>query len=135
MLRKLLLVDDDYDECHLFERILLDIDPAIACYYACNGKDAVEKLESKDIQIPEICFVDINMPFMNGWAFIDYLQQHPQYQSVSIIVYSTSSQAADIQKAKELGVSYFIKPNVLDELKHKLETLYSSPLPLHLDNQ
>src|SRR6478735_4270078 len=133
MLRKLLLVDDDYDECHLFQQILQNIDQSIACYYACNGKDAIEKLENKDIQIPEICFVDLNMPVMNGWTFIEYLQHHPRFQSISIIVYSTSSRPEDIQRAKQLGISYFIKPNSVDELRIKLEALYSSPLPLHLD--
>ena len=134
MLKKLLLVDDDYDECHIFQVILEKIDPSIVCYYAANGKDALEKLDYHEILVPDFCFVDINMPVMNGWTFIEYLQQDPQYRCISIIVYSTSSRPDDIQKAKELSVSYFIKPNVVEELQVKLEELFSSSLPLQLDN-
>lgn len=52
---------------------------------------------------------------------------------LAIIDYSTSSREVNIRKAKDIGVSYFIKPNVIDELRIKLETVSSSPLPLHLD--
>ena len=48
-------------------------------------------------------------------------------------VIGVSRTEASLIKAKELGISYFIKPNGIDELRIKLETLYNNPLPMHLD--
>ena len=100
MLKKLLLVDVDPDECYLFREILADINPAIACYYASDGKDALEKLNSKEIMLPDLIFVDINIPIMDGWEFLRALQVLDDYKKIPIIVYSTSSRPEDKDRAR-----------------------------------
>lgn len=72
--------------------------------------------------LPEIILLDINMPIMDGWQFIEEftkLNSQPT-KKVTIYMISSSIDPKDLEKAKGIsGISnYFIKPVTLDTLSH-----------------
>lgn len=122
--KKFLLVDDDLDDTGLFHEALLEIDPAIICYIEHNGKAALDKLNSKEFLLPDIIFIDINMPGMNGWQFLEQLKKEPEYRKVPVIMYSTSSYTGDADKAIDLGaLCFFTKPSDYNLLKEILKAI------------
>ena len=60
-----LLIEDDLDDQELFCMAIQEIDPEIECFFANNGIDGIEKINSPSF-VPDYIFIDLNMPRMNG---------------------------------------------------------------------
>ncbi len=113
-------MDDDADDTELFSEALHDIAPSIQLYYAKDGIDALEKLD-KMAEQPELIFLDINMPRMNGWECLGKLKSSGDYQKIPVIMYSTSSIKKEMEIATNLGAINFIsKPDNFHALKNVL---------------
>lgn len=125
MYNTLLLVDDDTDDAELFVEALQEIDESITCYAAADGRQALDHLDQHTTQ-PNIIFLDINMPGMNGWQCLTKLKENPRYQQIPVIIYSTSAAKRDRDIAAKLGALGFItKPADYQELKNILRQLLS----------
>ena len=122
MVAKFLLVDDDPDDRDLFCEALLEIDPKIVCYAASGGRNALANLKTGAISLPDIIFLDINMPGMNGWQILSFLKEDEESKDIPVIMYSTSSHPEDVEKAHSFGaLCMFTKPPSFAELKKCLE--------------
>lgn len=105
----LLYVDDDADDRDIFQEICKEVQPAVICVLAVDGKDAISKLENRDL--PLCIYVDMNMPVMDGLDVLRILKQHHKISSVPIFILSTSKNAELEKEAKDTGaVDYLIKP-------------------------
>lgn len=106
----LFLVDDDHDDQEVFLEALRAIDTSIVCYTAKDGRDALHQLQEALI-LPDVLFVDLNMPIMSGKELLKALKKEKSLQSIPVIVYSTSSAEKEKDNCIELGaVSYISKP-------------------------
>lgn len=124
---KFLLADDDLDDASLFCEALSEIDPALKCYTVENGRQVFEFL-SHQTDKPDIIFLDINMPIMNGWDCLRKLKADSDLKSIPAIMYSTSSSKKDIDMAYNLGALAFLsKPEEFDELSSILKTVAITP--------
>ena len=63
------LIDDDKDDQEIFLTVLEEWGPAIRCITASNGEEAIRKLANREV-VPDLIFVDMNMPLMNGTQFL-----------------------------------------------------------------
>ncbi len=131
MKRKLnciLLIDDDEPTNYLNELIIQEAGVSHSVISVQSAKQGLEILRGEGhIQLcnPDLIFLDINMPAMNGWEFIDHYKQMNRLQSSKVIVMLTSS----INRDDELRAStineiadYMNKPLsevVLEELIDK----------------
>ncbi len=119
-----LLADDDRDDTELFREALEKIDPLIVCYCVTSGKQVLEILENKEFERPQIIFLDINMPGMNGWKCLTELKTNERYKDIPVIMYSTSSHKRDANIAIDLGaLCFFSKPSDFVELKDVLKVI------------
>jgi len=118
MKRKFLLVDDDYEDAHLFRETLENVDPDILCYYALHGRDAWDKLESQEIAVPDIVFLDMKMPVMNGREFLEMIRNDERFKSIPVIVYS--DQQPDASLLAYSDVYHYPKAQSLEALKNML---------------
>ena len=117
-----LLADDDMDDTLLFCEALETVDETVTCYCATHGQEALEILAKE--KLPDLIFLDINMPRMNGWECLKRIKQNTAYANIPILVYSTSSHPKDINTALDLGaLCFFSKPNNFDDLKNILEVI------------
>jgi CheY-like chemotaxis protein len=96
-----------------------------------NGQEAIDYLldptNNDPEKLPDVIFLDINMPVMNGWEFLEAFQIFWKGLHKRIVVYvvSSSVDASDIQKSKtyEAVTDYVIKPINRDKYKELLASL------------
>lgn len=123
MIRKFLLVDDDTDDAELFCEAVGKIRMA-ECNTVENGLELFKLLSIRTANIPDVIFLDINMPMMDGWECLKELKKSSNYSRIPIIMYSTSSAKQDIDRAYSLGAQLFLtKPEDFSELSKILETV------------
>lgn len=120
-MKKFLIVDDDTDDREMFCEALQQVVPDCICHNAPNGRRAILALDEGEIERPDLIFLDINMPLMNGWQCLSKLKESAAYKAIPVIMYSTSSYPEDVEKADRLGaLCFFIKPSNFRELKSSL---------------
>jgi CheY-like chemotaxis protein len=111
-----LIVDDSATDAFIHARILERIKQVKPIHTASNGKEALELLTQYSLNVkplPQIIFLDLNMPIMDGFAFVEAFRKTPLNgkEKVKIVIVTSSSSQGDMQKAKELGIQNFmIKP-------------------------
>ena len=120
-MKKFLIVDDDSDDSEMFCEAFQEAIPRSICFRAPNGRRALMALDNEEIELPDLIFLDINMPLMDGWQCLTKLKEGEPYQNIPVIMYSTSSYPEDVAKAQRLGaLCFFSKPSNFNELKKGL---------------
>jgi CheY-like chemotaxis protein len=124
MVKKVLLIDDDLDDRTLFCEAMDQVAPEVICYTSPHGRKALTQLNNKEIEIPDIILLDLNMPVMSGWQCLSALKEQEPYKEIPVIIYTTSSLQEDIEKAEKLGaLCFFSKPPDFNQLKKSLKIL------------
>ena len=128
---KILLVDDDPTSMYLVQSILEDMQIVRQVATAANGKEALDFIEthclaSESIKTiitsafcPELILLDINMPLMDGFEFLEACKDKHCFKGnqVKVVMLSSSSSMKDLQKAKTYGVThYLVKPLTKEKL-------------------
>jgi len=117
----ILLIDDDADDRELFGEALQKVGPHIHFESASSGPMAFDLLESKKQDLPDLIFLDINMPVIDGWKCLSILKSNEAFKHIPVIIYSTSAPDGAQEAAIRLGaLSYVLKPNQFSELKQML---------------
>jgi CheY-like chemotaxis protein len=124
----ILLIDDDEPTNYLNRMVIEEVDCAHRVEVMQNAQDALNYLthssSSGEYPRPDLVFLDINMPAMDGWEFLEKYNQLPEEQKGKIIVVmlTTSFNPEDELKAKKIsGVSDFRnKPLTAEMLKDVL---------------
>ena len=101
----ILLIDDDAATNYLHQMLIEESNCANKVSVAKNGKEALNYLSSDDKEAqpkPDLIFLDINMPVMNGWEFLDqYVDLPDQDKGKIVIVMLTTSLNPDDRKMAE----------------------------------
>jgi len=126
-LKSVLLVDDDEDDREFFLAVLETIDESIRCETAENGSVALRNLTDGH-RMPDLIFLDLNMPVMNGKQFLKEIKKHEHLENIPVIILSTSSDQATISETARLGaVDFITKPNKLSLLETRLKEIFANP--------
>jgi len=121
--RSLFLIDDDEDDQLLFRDALKQIDKGITFFKADNGIEALKLLEPPQV-FPDIIFLDLNMPVMNGFEFLAEVKKFEHLQHVPIVIFTTSSNPDHVLQTHSLGARAFItKPASFPALRNKLNAV------------
>ena len=122
------IIDDDaifrFGTKKMMETVHLSLDFLI---YK-NGKEAYDGLLPKlrlDSDLPDVILLDLNMPIMDGWQFLDELVKIPATKKIPIYIVSSSVDNRDINKAKTYDIvnNYLVKPFSITKVKDLLEEL------------
>jgi CheY-like chemotaxis protein len=120
--KRVLLIDDD-DIFHLIHTKLLKASGfAAEVVSASNGKHALQLLQSCET-LPDVILVDLNMPVMDGFCFIEAFNQLEikGKENIFVSILSSSRHAKDIERAESLGVNYYLsKPLDLTTLANEM---------------
>src|SRR5688500_9927849 len=120
---RLMLIDDDEDDREICLSVLQTILPEASYIIATNGEDALQKLNNGNAS-PDLIFLDLNMPLMNGKQFLTEIKKHAKLSSVPIIILSTSSDHATIKETIDLGARDFVtKPDKYSAWEDALKKL------------
>ncbi|MBE8728191.1 response regulator [Flavobacterium hungaricum] len=108
----ILLVEDDELDTISVQRSLKKLEIQYLLHTAYNGIEALKLLrEGENPLRPDVIFLDINMPRMNGIEFLKILRNDPDLKDFKVFIMTTSSESSDRATAEELGISgYIIKP-------------------------
>lgn len=118
----ILLVEDSNAEAQWSENAF-----AISSYdanviRAKNGAKAIECLENPIINKPDLIFLDLRMPIMDGFEFLDWLRQHVEYKTIIVLVFTSSEFEDDIFEAySRYANCYVIKPKSIAEYNAKVQ--------------
>jgi CheY-like chemotaxis protein len=115
------LADDDHDHGFLFKRILKEVDPTKSLTIIKDGEELMNFLSH---QVPDLLFLDLNMPCKNGLECLREIREHLGLKNLPIVVYSSSSQMTDIQRSFIHNADlYMVKPFNTIHLKNALESI------------
>ncbi len=94
--------------------------------FADNGEAAIDLLNDlKPGELPALIVMDLNMPRMNGRETLTFLKEHPVYQNIPVIIYSTSINDIERMLCKENGAAaYNIKPTTFSECQEISKWFY-----------
>ncbi len=120
---KLALAEDDEDDREIFQEVLLTIAPDATLKFYKNGLELVNGLSENIDELPDIVFLDLNMPVMNGIQALEEIRSRAFFKKIPVIaIYSTSALETDQQKTFRLGAdAYISKPNAYGDLKSLLQ--------------
>ncbi|MCW3125017.1 MAG: chemotaxis protein CheY [Bacteroidetes bacterium] len=123
-----MLIDDDEDDNFYHEREILRNNADNTVLIKDSGRKALDYISSDEKPHSDLIFLDVNMPKMNGWEFLqEYNLLDKDVQSHAIIIMlSTSDYSADIAKSKTWDfVSDFItKPLTHQKMKEIREKYF-----------
>jgi len=134
MKKNIMLVDDDKIFNFLSEKTITSLGLANEIHFASNGEQALQILalyKEGKVQKPDIIFLDIDMPVMNGYEFIEAFAELdiPDKQLITIVVLTSSINPEDIERAKQLGIKYYFnKPLSKEEIKKLIGLEFSYPM-------
>lgn len=123
---KCLLVDDDKDDFDFFQDAVNDTNNehrnlSIELSWVNSAEKALHKLNGNGNFIPDYIFLDLNMPLRSGKECLTDLKSIPTLKTIPVIIYSTSSDPAEIRETKSMGANAFlIKPMSLSILSEAL---------------
>ena len=115
----ILLVEDNDIDVDLF-KIMLIKEELLQCnlHVAENGKEALSFLEKEGSPPIHMILLDINMPVMDGFEFLEKKKNISGLSNVCVVMCSTSQYEHDKKKAKLLGaVGYIVKPATIEQLE------------------
>ena len=118
------LADDDTEDRELLETATAEVCPDITFHHVLDGQLLLKKLDREYPPPPDVIFLDINMPVLNGHEALKNLREDERFINTPIIIYSTSSASHDIDKMYDAGASFFIKkPSSYSAIKKMMKKI------------
>lgn len=115
MSKKILIADDEPHIRLLLEQTLEELeDQGVELLTACNGQEALDLIKAEQ---PQLVFLDVMMPHMNGFDVCNAVKHDLALHNVRIIILTAKGQEFDKQKGSEVGADlYMTKPFDPDEV-------------------
>ena len=115
--RVLLYVEDEESDAFLFKIAFRKIGVRDAFHHATDGEDAIRYLSglgryaNRELYpVPCLVLLDLNLPRKNGFEFLQWRQSHATARRIPVVIYTSSNNPKDIERAYELGAAaYLIK--------------------------
>lgn len=119
---RILLTDDDQDDKDFFADAIADIHLNFPVEFCKNGLELLDRLYDKNLFVPDIIFLDLNMPIISGFEALQQIRENGMFKDIPIIaIYSTSASEEGIKHAFGLGANaYIVKPVDFNDLKKLL---------------
>lgn len=112
------LADDDEDDRLFFTDAFDELKINTIVNTFKNGKELLDFLEHPESVLPNIIFLDLNMPILNGIDCLKEIKKNAKFNNIAIAIYSTSSSDQDVENTFVLGANIYIKkPSDFNTLK------------------
>jgi len=129
----ILVVDDSKDDvfflCRAFEKAGLNY----SINHVLDGEEAVDYLSGENgftdrsrYPLPALMLLDVKMPKLNGFDVLEWLLTRKDLEKLPVVMFSSSFQPEDIEKAKALGATdYLSKPTGFEGFEQVVQTIAS----------
>ena len=119
----ILLAEDNLEHCFFFRRALTQVSSKVKLEAIYDGDALMSLLVN---YIPDLLFLDLNMPCKNGVECLKEIRDNKAYDTLPIVVFTISTQVNAIQAAYGFGANlYFVKPTNFSSLVPSLEKILS----------
>lgn len=115
------LADDDADDRALFQEAIESFSTNHRLNFFHNGKDLLDYFAKPEVEIPDILFLDLNMPYFTGTECLIEIRKNERFRTLPIAIYSTSSSEKDQEDTFVNGANVYIKkPDSFESLQKVL---------------
>ncbi len=134
MLDTILCIDDDAITLMLCKKVIIKSSFSHEIITAQNGEEAlqyfqtIKEVENQSKATPQLIFLDLNMPIMGGWEFLDYFNkpEFSEFKTMKVVVLSSTIDPEDLEKSKQypMVIDFLSKPitnTMLEYLKNKMD--------------
>ena len=118
------IIDDDPIFIYGTRRIMKEVDFSENIMVYNNGEEAIEgisQISEAEEKLPEVIFLDLNMPIMNGWEFLEEFEKlpNPNLKKTIIYIISSSVDPRDLERVKNYRQvnNYILKPITPNDLE------------------
>lgn len=114
VIQTIVLADDDRDDHDFFATALQEINPSLILTIVKDGNELLSLLSH---YAPDLIFLDLDMPCKNGLECLREIRDNVVFQSLPVVVFSSTSRPANITTAYEMGGNlFFTKPSNYHDL-------------------
>lgn len=131
-LEKILLVDDDPISNYVTEELIREKGLCQNIITVTDGQQALNFLQQNFDETPTdggciLVLLDLNMPVMDGFEFMEELEARQLHERVKVVVLTSSDNHKDISQAQQFGfTAYLQKPLVVEEVSTLVEQCFIS---------
>jgi len=130
---RILLADDDKDDCLFFEEALQELPLSTHLTTVHDGEQLMQLLTKKIEQLPHALFLDLNIPRKNGLECLSEIKLNKKLDRLFVIIFTTSFEQGIVNLLYQNGAQYYIrKPAEFSQLKkviHQALTIITKGLP------
>ena len=131
----IILTDDDEDDRLFFIDAFEELNMNTKVTIFNDGVELMDYLNSEDAILPNVLFLDLNMPKMSGIECLNEIRVNSKMSDIAIAIYSTSASEEDIEETFVLGANIYIKkPNNFKQLKKMLSEVVSINWQYHTNS-
>ena len=114
------MAEDDEEDVDIFKDALADLNLNVHLTVFTNGMLLMNHLEKSD-NLPDLVFLDLNMPLKNGLQCLKEIKSSNKYKSLNTIILSTSSNELQKEEMYNHGANLFLtKASTYKEFKNNL---------------
>ena len=114
----IMLADDDMDDCGFFKKALAALPLSTHLSVVNDGEQLMQLLTNETNELPDVLFLDLNMPRKNGMECLAEIKQNAKLKDLSVVIFSTSNDDAVMRKLFKDGAHIYIhKPGDFKQLK------------------
>ncbi len=123
--KNILLVDDDPINNLINQRLISKVELGEETREFLSGAEALEFLDSLNAEDKSLILLDINMPIMNGWEFLNHYQEKYPHRNDVIVILSSSIDFLDRIKAQDYAIvsGFLEKPLTIEKLSEQIDSL------------
>jgi CheY-like chemotaxis protein len=119
----ILLTDDDLDDCQLFQETVESVSNTSHITTLHDGEQLMQFLNHASDTLPDVIFLDLNMPRKNGFTSLEEIKQDERLRHIPVIIFSTSCEDHVADLLYKNGALYYIcKPTSFTEYKNVIHT-------------
>jgi CheY-like chemotaxis protein len=122
-MKNIILIDDDEINNFIVPKLIRTIYPEIEVKKFIDPFEALYKLSESEITPETIVLLDLNMPLMDGWQFLEQLAEKNLKCNVFILTSSENPFDLEHSKKNELVKGFFTKPMTIENVKQIFSTL------------
>jgi len=114
----ILLAEDDHDDCVFFDQAMKELSLDASLKIVSDGEQLMKLLADERVEIPDVLFLDINMPRKSGTECLEEIKKIDRLKNLPVVMLSTSKDPQKITFHFKIGANVYIhKPNDFSQLK------------------
>ena len=124
-INRILLIEDDLDDCEIFMQAIQEISPAIEVLCCCDNDDIFQEIEDLN---PQLIFLNLHLPHNPGIDRLKAIHAHPPFSKIPVIIYTSWHNEPEIEGAIAAGAKLYVeKPASYNSLIAHLRTVLALP--------